>query len=271
MTTGFVRRLGSLTEALHAVVYFAPEPQGRYAALGLRGYWRGYFASRTAALGRTSPELATAVLGGFAPQMVARALPAVWDLTTPGVVAAARLDGARAALHRLLAGADASRASEALAPLAQRVPLPGRPLAAAHSAVRAPQDAVGLLWHCSTVLREHRGDGHLAAVATAGLEWPQAHVLRASFGDLDARQQEYRGWSDAEWATARDELDRRGLLGTTSGRDLVEQVEAATDELAAPAYRDVDADRLVALLEPLAAKVHGELPFPNAMGLRKPA
>ncbi len=271
MTTRSVRRLGSLTETLHAVVYFAPEPQDRYAALGLRGYWRGYFASRTAALGRTSPELATAVLGGFAPQMVVRALPAVWDRTTPAEVVAARVDGARTALHRLLAGGDAGPASEALAPLLESLPLAARPLAAAHRALPAPQDPVGLLWHCCTVLREHRGDGHLAALATAGLEWPQPHLLRASLGDLDARQQEHRGWSDAEWSAARDELDGRGLLGTASGRDLVEQVETTTDELAASVYRDVDADGLVALLGPLAANVRGELPFPNAMGLRKPA
>ncbi len=271
MTTRSVRRLASLTEALHAVVYFAPEPQDRYAALGLRGYWRGYFASRTAALGCTSPEMVTAVLGGFAPRMVARAVPAVWDLTTPSEVVVARVDGARAALHRLLVGADAGPASEVLAPLLASVPLPGRPLAAAHLALPAPQDPFGLLWHCCTVLREHRGDGHLAALATVGLQWPQPHLLRASFGDLDARQQEHRGWSDAEWSAARDELDGRGLLGTASGRDLVTQVEATTDELAASVYRDVDADGLVALLEPLAANVCGELPFPNAMGLRKPA
>ena len=110
------------------------------------------------------------MLGGFAPQMAARALPAVWDLTTPELVVAARLDGARAALRRLLDGADVSPAAEALAPLLASLPLPARPLAAAHRALPVPEDPVGMLWHCCTVLREHRGDGHLAAVATAGLQ-----------------------------------------------------------------------------------------------------
>ena len=268
MTTRAVRRLGSLTEALHAVVYFAPEPQEQCAALGLRGYWRGYFAGRTAALGRASADVATAVLGGFAPQMVARATPSVWELTTPELVVDARTEGARAALHRLLDGTDVSPAADSLTPLLAALPLPGRPLAAAHRALPVPQDPLGMLWHCCTVLREHRGDGHLAAVATAGLEWPQPHLLRASFGDLDARQQDHRGWSDDAWSAARDELGRRGLLGTAAGRDLVEQVEVTTDELAAPAYRDVDVDALVALLGPLAARAATALPFPNAMGLR---
>ena len=266
-----VRRLGALVEAIHAVVYFAPEPQDRYAALGLRGYWRGYFASRTAALGRVAPQVGTAVLGGFAPRMVQRALPAVWDLATPDDVVVARVDGARAALQRLLGDVDAAAAATALAATLDGLPLPGRPLAAAHLALPPPDDPVGLLWHCCTVLREHRGDGHLSAVAIAGLTWPQPHLLRAALGDLDARQQDHRGWSDGEWDGARQQLADRGLLGTAAGRDVVERVEAATDELAAPACAGVDPERLVAVLAPLAARAATALPFPNAMALRKPA
>lgn len=266
-----VQRLGALVETVHAVVYFAPEPQDRYAGLGLRGYWRGYFASRTAALGRVPAPVVTAALGGFAPQMVMRAVPAVWELATPDDVVAARLDGARAALKRLIAAADAAPAATALAALLQELPLPGRPLAAAHLALPRPADPLGLLWHCCTVLREHRGDGHLAAVAAAGLTWPQPHLLRAALGDLDPRQQEHRGWSDNEWNAAGQELADLGLLGTAAGRDVVQQVEAATDQLAAPAYSAADPERLVALLAPLAARTAAAIPFPNAMGLRKPS
>ncbi len=97
-----VRRLGVLVESVHAVVYFAPEPQAAYAELGLRGYWRGYFASRAAPLGPAGPELVTALFGGFAPATVARAVPQVWSVAKPQQVRAARLSGAVAALRRLL-------------------------------------------------------------------------------------------------------------------------------------------------------------------------
>lgn len=90
-----VRRLGVLVESVHAVVYFAPEPQAAYAELGLKGYWRGYFASRAAPLGEAGPQLVTALFAGFAPAMVARALPKVWTIAAPERVQAARLAGRR--------------------------------------------------------------------------------------------------------------------------------------------------------------------------------
>ncbi len=97
-----VQRLGVLVESVHAVVYFAPEPKAAYAELGLRGFWRGYFASRAAPLGAAGPELVTALFGGFAPTMVGRAVPQVWSVASPPQVQAARLAGATAALRRLL-------------------------------------------------------------------------------------------------------------------------------------------------------------------------
>ncbi len=192
-----VRRLGVLAESIHAVVYFAPEPQTAYAELGLRGYWRGYFASRAAPLGAAGPQLVTALLGGFAPAMVARALPEVWTVASPQQVQAARLAGATA-LHRLLDD-DHLPAVAAAAALTGRcvaaLPLPGRLMAAAQAGLPRPAEPLAALWHDCTVLHEYRGDGHLAAVAVAGLVWPEPHLLQG--GRADARQQEYRGWDDS--------------------------------------------------------------------------
>jgi len=166
-----VRRLGILVESIHAVVYFAPEPKAAYAELGLRGYWRGYFASRAAPLGAAGPELVAALFGGFAPAMVGRAVPQVWSVASPPQVQAARMAGATAALGRLL-GPHRLPAVAAAAELTHRcvqiLPLPGRPMAAAQAALPRPDDPLAALWHDCTVLREHRGDGHLAAVAVAG-------------------------------------------------------------------------------------------------------
>lgn len=259
--TELVRPLGVLVETLHSVVYFAPEPQAKYAELGLRGYWRGYFASRACALGPVGAELLTALLAGFAPAMVARAVPDVWSVASPEDVRLARLSGAVAALRRLI-GDEHQRFVAAAADITGRcvaeLCLPGRPMAAAQSAAPRPSDPWGALWHDCTVLREHRGDGHIAAIAVAGLVWPEPHLLQGAF--VDVRQQEYRGWDDRAWQQA---------AARVSGRDL-RAVEEMTDELAAPAYSGLDASerhRLQRLLEPLARSAATQLPYPNAMGL----
>jgi hypothetical protein len=259
-----VRRLGVLVESVHAVVYFAPEPLAAYAELGLRGYWRGYFASRAAPLGAIGPELVTALFGGFAPTMVERAVPQVWSVASPQQVQAARVDGVTAALRRLL-GEHRLPTAAAAADLTDRcvraLPLPGRPMAAAQSGLPRPDDPLAALWHDCTVLREHRGDGHLAAVAVAGLIWPEPHLLQGE--RVDPQQQQHRGWDDQSWQDAAKRV---------RGKDLRE-VEMLTDRLAAPAYNALDRTEgveLAQLLEPLALAASRQLPYPNAMGLPRP-
>jgi hypothetical protein len=266
-TTEQAARLGALTEVLHAVVYFAPEPAAAYAELGLRGYWRGYFASRAAALGRPSAELVTALFAGFAPAFVARAIPQVWSLASPEAVLVGRRQGAVAALRRLVGDQDVRAAAERTGAVTAQLELAGRPLAAAHAALPRPVDPLAALWHDCTVLREHRGDGYLAAVTAAGLRWPEPHLLGTH--RVDPRQQELRGWQDEQWQAAQ----RRVAALGPAGPRLHDDVERVTDELAATAYEQVDAAELIALLEPLAAAVvaGGGLPFPNAMGLVSPA
>ncbi len=259
-----VRRLAVLVESVHAVVYFAPEPKAAYAELGLRGYWRGYFASRAAPLGAAGPELVTALFGGFAPAMVGRAVPQVWSVASPPQVQAARMAGATAALRRLL-GQHRLPAVTAAAELTGRcvraLPLPGRPMAAAQAGLSRPDDPLAALWHDCTVLREHRGDGHLTSVAVAGLVWPEPHLLQ---GDrVDTQQQQHRGWDDQTWQDAAKRV---------RGRDLRE-VEVLTDRLAAPAYSALnraEGVELAQILEPVALAASKQLPYPNAMGLPRP-
>lgn len=261
-TNAPVRRLGLLTETVHAVVYFAPEAQDAYAALGLKGYWRGYFASRAAALGPTGGEVVAALFADFSPSFVARAVPAVWDTASPEAVLSARTAAAGAALRRMLPGRDEQlrAAGGATAQAMAALDVAGRPLAAAHRAAARPDDPAAALWHDCTVLREHRGDGHVAAVTAAGLAWPVPHLLARE--RVDARQRDLRGWSDAEWSAA-------AAVAGRLPQGTAERLEAATDAAAAAAYAAVDADELTELLGPVAGVIQrsGDIPFPNAMGL----
>jgi hypothetical protein len=266
-------------EPLHAVVYFAPETAEAAKAVGLRGYWMGYFAGRLAPLGPIGPEPATAVLFGFAPAMVARALPDAWTFASPADVVASRLAAVSAVLRRVLGDGH-----EELVTLLERAAaacrFDGRPLAAAWAAVPAPADPLARLWRAATILREHRGDGHVLAAVHAGLgglETTLTHIGDGVVGQADI--QPHRGWSAEDWATAAEGLRSRGLLDgegrlTASGTALRRRIEEDTDRLAAAPVESLggDLERLLELAEPLSRAVidAGVVPVPNPMGVSRP-
>ncbi|AZQ74536.1 MULTISPECIES: SCO6745 family protein [Streptomyces] len=268
------RTLWELYEPVHAVVYFAPEALTAFEEAGLRGWRRGYFAGRAAPLGPVGPEPVTAAFFGFAPGTVARALPSVWDITPPARALEIRRAGARAALERLLAGREkeAARAGELLAEAARGLDPGGRVLFAAHAALAWPDDPLERLWHAATLLREHRGDGHVAALVAAGLDGCEALVLRSGIDVPRSELQPYRGWTDEEWEAAGARLVGRGLLGadgvaTREGRALLAVVEEGTDLAAGRVWDGRKVDELRALLVPLAQACASALRFPNPIGL----
>lgn len=268
-----VRRLSQLIEVLHATAYFSPEVGAAYAELGLRGFWRGYFAGRTSAVFLYEPDADAAritdLFGGFAPGMVARAIPEVWTITTPAAAYAARRDAAGAALATTITKYT-TRTQKVLADLAKRIGdhLDDAPMAAAEAARPDPEDRGASAWHWATVLREFRGDMHLAAVREAGLNWPAMHVLVEPTGRLDPEQREFRGWSEEEWQAARDDLEAAGLYGTPAGAEIIEKIEFDTDARVAAALGNAPVLSLTGFLRPPATLVAAHLPFPNAMGLR---
>lgn len=274
------RTLWTLLEPVHAVTYFAPEAHAAFEEAGLRGFWRGYFAGRAAPLGPVGPEPVVAAFFGFAPAMVARALPAVWQVTGPARAVEIRRAGAGAALRRLLQGhqEEVARAGDALLAVAGGLDLAGRILGAANAALPVPRDPVDRLWHATTVLREHRGDGHVAALVAAGLDGCETLVLRSGVDLPRGELQPYRGWTDEEWAAARDRLTARGLLdpagaATEEGRRALDAVERATDRAAARPWQMLGTEesrRLAGLLTPLAHACGTALRFPNPIGLPKP-
>ncbi|KNB53784.1 SCO6745 family protein [Streptomyces caatingaensis] len=267
------------TEPVHAVTYFSPEGRAAFEDAGLRGWWRGYFAGRSAPLGPVGPEPVTAAFFGFAPGAVARSLPSVWEVVPPGRALELRRTGSRAALRRLLAGleAEAARAAELLVRHLDGLDCAGRPLGAANAALGFPVDPLDRLWHAATLLREHRGDGHVAALVTAGLDGCESLVLRSGIDVPRDRLQPLRGWTDEEWAAAAGRLAGRGLLAadgraTEAGRALYARVEAATDLAASRPWQALAPDAVEALgavLRPVARACAAELPQPNPMGLAR--
>jgi hypothetical protein len=245
---------------------------------GLRGYWMGYFAGRLAPLGPIGPGPATAVLFGFAPAMVARALPDAWSFASPAAVVESRLEAVASAL-RPVAG-EVAELTELLWRAVGACGFDGRPLAAAWAAVPKPADPLSRLWLAATILREHRGDGHVLAAVHAGLgglETTLTHIGDGVLGRADI--QPHRGWSDAQWDAAVERLRARGILDpdgrlTEAGRELRRRIEADTDRLAAAPVVELgdDVERLLELAVPLSRAVidRGVVPVPNPMGVPRP-
>lgn len=272
-----VRHLWQLYEPVHAVTYFAPQARAAFEGIGLRGFWRGYFAGRAAPLGAVAAAPVTALFFSFAPAMVSRALPEVWQRASPEQALAARLDGAVAALRAVLPPEPArwAQAADLLATAAQAASTDGRALGAANAALPRPTDPIARMWHAATVLREHRGDGHVAALVDAELTGCQALVLRNALHGGREQLQPNRGWSDSEWDAAARALAERGLLDdegrpTATGEATHRAIESRTDQLAAQPWTTLtsaDQTRLSHLLAQLAAAVDGTVPYPNPMGL----
>ncbi|HEV2786744.1 MAG TPA: hypothetical protein VGV67_10175 [Solirubrobacteraceae bacterium] len=276
------RRLWRLFEAYHAVVYFAPEVRAACDGVGLRGGWMAYFAGRAAPLGPVPAEVVVATFYNFHPGMVARAIPDAWSFAAPDTILAARTAAVGRALERVGGAEVASDAVQSAAALAREAlggcGLGGRPLFAAHTALGWPAAPHLALWHACTLLREHRGDGHVAALTTAGIDGCQAHVTLAATGAVPAETlRANRGWSEDEWADAAAALRARGLLDerdalTDAGPSLRTWIEDRTDELAAVPWQRLGDERTAAFERAIAAAAAPILaaqliPFPNPMGL----
>jgi hypothetical protein len=279
------RRLWALGEPLHALLYFAEECLAAGERSGLTGFWQTYFALRAAPLGPVGPAVVTATFYNFEPGFVARRVPAVWDAVTPAAALEARLSGADAAMRRVLgeesiASAEFAEAARLAAVAAEAVDLPGRPLAAANTAVPLPAEPHLALWQALTTLREHRGDGHVIALAQREIGGVAAHVLAAAAGRSSREWlQKARGWDDAAWDAAADDLAGRGWLAdgglSPEGLTMVAATEADTDRLALGPWRalgDAGCDRLAELLAPLrrAVVAAGEWPAGNPIGVPDP-
>ncbi|MGW5052005.1 SCO6745 family protein [Actinokineospora sp. NPDC004072] len=261
------RELWLCFEPYHDVVYFTPETRAATDALGCKGGWMGYFGMRAAPLGAAPEWLVTSTFYNFHPSRVARAVPEVWSVASPETFLETRLAGVDGALRRLLgdevAGDDLAEAAELAVAAAAAAPTAGRPLGAANAALPIPAEPHLALWQAATTLRESRGDGHIAALVTAGLDPCESLVLFAADHGMTAEyMQQARNWPAEEWAAARTRLVERGLLDadglTEDGLGVRETVEALTDEAAAAPWGHLGPDatgRLVGLLAPLSLRI----------------
>ncbi|WP_329126839.1 SCO6745 family protein [Streptomyces sp. NBC_01465] len=268
--THTARRMYELLEPICLVTFLAEECNRELAALGHRTYWDGYFASRAAPLGRVPAQVVHAAFYSFADGEAARHIPSAWATIPPEASIAARERGSAASLRRIL-GAELAedpglvRAADLTAKAATGAPTEGRVMYAGMRTLPVPSDPVARLWHSATMLREHRCDGHIAALVGARIGGTEAHVFSAlaqgihpaeSFGRIHHLPKE-------RLAAVMGGLRERGLVGadgrfTSAGRETQQRIEVLTDQLAAPPYdalSPAELDELVTRLEPITATV----------------
>jgi hypothetical protein len=248
-------RLQRALEPYQSMVYMVPEGPAEYAAIGLDPGQMGYFASRSAPMGAVGAATVAAAFYSFSPALIARSIPRAWALASVEEITAARWRVADTALRRLLGDRIGSPEITQAAVLIQRatdgLSVSGRPLFAGHTELPWPDEPHLRLWLGTSLLREYRGDGHIAALTEAGLSGIEAHLtfIATGRGFTPAVAQASRGWTDQQWAAGIEDLRGRGLLAdgpglalTPAGERLRAGVEATTNRLALPAWRQLGAD-----------------------------
>ncbi|MFE3152081.1 hypothetical protein ACFXJ6_36445 [Streptomyces sp. NPDC059218] len=255
------RRCHNAINPLHSTVYFSPDLGKELGELGIDDPNAAYFAARSAAMGAVGPGTVTAAFYNFNHDLVARHLPAVWSVAAPQAVLDARLRAADTTLRRLLgkeviASPELAEAAQLALRAAEGCTRHARPLYAAHADLPVPEEPHLAYWHAGTLLREHRGDGHLAALLTAGLDPLEALVSHTATGKGMSPRWVLttRGWQRDDWDAARERLRGRGILDaegelTEAGTALRAELEEATDRMDAAPYEHLGAQGVERLTE----------------------
>jgi hypothetical protein len=255
------RKTWRTLEPLHGMIYFVPEAAEAYARIGITGR-SGYFASRAAPMGAVSTDVVIATFFNFNPELVRHAMSGAWDIASPTQLITARFAAVDAAFRRILGdevvrSADMARAAELARTAAEEASrhTEGRPLAAAHADLAWPQDPHLVLWHAQSILREFRGDGHIAQLVVHGLSGLESLVTHAAAGDVPPTiLLATRAWSESDWRQAEDGLRQRGWLEqgdelrfTATGTQRRQQIEDGTDALAVAPYITLGDERCAEL------------------------
>ncbi|MEU0132835.1 hypothetical protein ABZ172_02160 [Streptomyces sp. NPDC006296] len=255
------RRCHNAVNPLHSCVYFSPDLGKEFAELGVQDAGRVYFASRAAAFGAVGAGAVTASFYNFNDELVARHLPSVWSDLTPQAALDARLRAVDSTLRRVLgeetvASPEMAEAAGLALRAAEACTRHARPLYAAHADLPVPDQPHLAYWHAATLLREHRGDGHLAALLSAGLDPLEALVSHTATGKGMAPRWilATRGWRRPDWDAAVERLRDRGVLDaggelTDAGTALRAELEEATDRMDEAPYAHLGADGVERLTE----------------------
>ncbi len=284
--TEAARLLRNVLEPIASNVYFSPDVNDAFEALGFGpgvsatgcltiAEPSGYYCSRAACMGQVPGQVVVAAFGVFSPELIVPAVERGWSIAGASEVLAAREHGATASLARILGDQPAlPTATEVLQRAAAAGSASGRFLYAGLRSLEIPAHPWGAFWRAVDTIREHRGDSHIAAWISTGLDAVEIGLLtELYYGMPSKRYHSSRGWSAADLDAGLGRLEGRGLVSlqplalTESGRQLRESIEVATDVQQRPILDAIGADfeQLVATLGPWAASIVAADGFPSSV------
>lgn len=255
------RHCHGVLNPIHSALYFAPEINEHFAAAGVSDPVSTYLAARAAPLGAVGAGTVTATFYSFSHRIVEQRVPELWRQITPERALQARLAAADAMLRRLwgedgVASKEVAEAAELALRATEACAREARPLYAANADLPVPAEPHLALWHASALLREHRGDGHLAVLANAGLSGIEAQASHTASGRGMSTTWvlRTRGYTRQEWDEALARLTERGLLDaegdlTDEGLTLRKEIERQTDLLDRAPYDHLGATGVARLTE----------------------
>lgn len=278
------RALAAALEPFAGQVYFSPDCHSEYQALGFGGSpadvggvampdGAAYFTSRGSVMGQVPGSVVAAAFGVFKPEAVAAAVEIGWSRTDAPTICEARTRGAIDHLRRVLGespdGVD--RAVELLRRANAGLEPAGKPLFAGLQALDVPGTSLGEAWRLADMLREYRGDAHVAAWTSAGFDACEIGLVTELYWGLPARSySRSRAWSDADFDAAEARLAERGLVVdgalTEQGGAEREQVEVLTDRRCSPFIDAIadDLDELVGILAGWSASIRDAHGYPSS-------
>ncbi|MFW0787751.1 hypothetical protein AAFP35_24915 [Gordonia sp. CPCC 206044] len=268
------RRAYETLEPFHVLAYFNPGLGAAQEDTGLdpHGF---YVGARAAPMGECHPALVTSAFYNFAPDLIATAWSAAREVGLDRVAARRNQmldEQLRAILAERVEDPEVVELAQRYHAMAESVPFGGRPLAAAWAADASPEEPHLALWHAIAILREWRGDNHIAALVHHGLDGLDAVAFHeAQIDDPTIRRrvlgrklvQLTRGWSDDAWDASVERLVARGLAAgdgsghrlTDAGLDLYQVVEDETDAITGQAWSGSGVDDLLTRMRPYVKAV----------------
>jgi hypothetical protein len=227
------RRLRDACEpvAMHAV--WSRTTNERLAQLGL-DFLTSYVGGRGASLGDPAGAVVAAAFAWFEPGLVTTLWDAARTAVAPDRLAQARDESTVASLREVLADEDPGEVASLLADAAEAADGMGRPLFSGRRADGRPRDAVHCLWWACGLVREHRGDSHVAAAAAAGLNAVEMNILTELWIGMPLLSYTAtRGWAPEAMQRAVARLEGLGWVrdGALTSEGLAERfgIEQRTD------------------------------------------
>ncbi|MEZ5412338.1 MAG: hypothetical protein R2761_30170 [Acidimicrobiales bacterium] len=229
------RRLRDAIEPIAMHPVWSRRTNEALAAHGL-DFFSGYAWGRAAALGEPASAVVVSSFAVFEPALIGGVYEVGRAACGRDQLLSTRFSATTASLAAVLDGAEGDVAGVALRlrDAALGLDQAGRPLYAGLAGIPLSDDPVEVLWRSAEMIREHRGDSHIAACVAAGLDAVAMSILTELWvGYPLGEYSGSRGWAPETLAASADQLRADGLLDgselSADGLALRNRIEDATD------------------------------------------